>query len=104
MKVGMFMSKGKNPIKKIIINIKFLFILFLCTGFIKISYSQYMKLDECKKDVVLLQSQINTQKCKRTSYLKQKRIVKTEQYIEKMARDKYGMIKPGEKVFEIHVK
>lgn len=61
--------------------------------------SLYVKDKELKKVEVKLQKQIEEEQEKYIELLKQKEYIKTDKYIEKLAREKFGLVKPGDIIF-----
>lgn len=76
----------------------FVFFVVL-SALIRIVYLQNIKLNECKDKLTIINKQIRLEKLKTKRYLKQKSTINSQVYIEKIARDKLEMIKPGEKIF-----
>lgn len=59
-------------------------------------YSQFNKLANMRNDVSSIQQQMNDLQQKNASLREELRMVQSDAYIEKTAREKIGLIKPGE--------
>lgn len=87
------MSKGKNSGWVLLILIAvMLYFLFITFDQHKILASK----DEAMKNI---QTKIEEEKRINEELKKQKEILDADEYIERIAREKLGMVKPGEKIF-----
>ena len=59
--------------------------------------NQFNKLQVMHSDLDLMQKEINTLKTKNSSLREELNKVQSNAYIEQMAREKLGLVKPGEK-------
>lgn len=78
--------------KKIIIGIAFIFLLISLFNF----YTNYQKIDKLETKISDLNQEIEKAE-KRNENLKEKLVnVQSDEFIEKTARTKLGLVKPGE--------
>lgn len=87
------MNKKKKSILGLVFIIGF-FIYFICT-FIdqqKIIYVNNVKIKN-------IEDKIYSEQCINEEFKKYKDILDSDEYIEKIAREKLGMVKSGEKIF-----
>ncbi len=61
--------------------------------------SQQKDLNRVKKSIADIQAKIEEEDNLSLELQKQKKLIKSEQYIEQIARERLGMVKDGEKVF-----
>ncbi len=93
MEQGIMKNKRKsNTLKKVIY-----LILAVYVGYIL--FQQQMYLLACEKEENYYQCEINKQKEINEQYKKQEQYYRTDSYIEKIAREKLGMVLPEERVF-----
>jgi cell division protein FtsL len=77
--------------------------LFVIVGILV--YFSYVVIDQQKilyakeNQMTTIEKKIDEQKRLNEELQRQKKILNTDEYAEKVARDKLGMIKPGERVF-----
>ena len=97
-------SKGNYVQKKIIQGILFLISFVLISIFIFGDHGlfQLYKLEKEKKEIKEYIS--NLRKKREERQIEKKRLENDLDYLEKLAREKYLMSKPGEKVFKIVTK
>jgi len=87
--------------KKLIQGIIFLLFFSLLTVFIFGDHGIY-KLYKIKKKRKLIQNQITQLRIEREKIKTEKNKLENNlDYIEKIAREKYRMVKPGEKIFKV---
>ena len=87
--------------KKLIQGIIFLFFFSLAIVFIFGDHGIY-KLYKIKKKRKLIQNQITQLRIEREQIKVEKNKLENNlDYIEKIAREKYRMVKPGEKIFKV---
>jgi len=86
-------NKRKNNIPKRI----FCLIVFAYIGYIL--FQQYTYISMISKEEKKYINEINKQKSVAASYEKQKKLYNTDAYVEGIARQKLGMVYPGEKMF-----
>lgn len=88
------MNKRKKPSWGLII-VTSVFLLYLGYVFIKqenMMYAQQINMED-------IQAKIDEEKALNEKLLKQKEEINSEEYIEKIAREKLDMVKQGERVF-----
>lgn len=61
--------------------------------------TQQSMINAKNKELESLQQKINSVKSENDELRKKKEMLDTDEYYEKVAREKLGMVKPGEKVF-----
>lgn len=87
-------KKNINPVSFLI------FVLVMLIGVVSFQvYELYEKNSELNEEALKIEMQINKEKSNQKSLLEYKEYVNTKEYIEKLARDKFGLIKPGEVLF-----
>lgn len=87
------MSKPKGSILGLLVLLSFLtYFAFTFVDQQRIIYAKRMEMGQIESKI--MEEQKNNEKLK-----KQKEMVNSDEYIEKMAREKLGMVKQGEKVF-----
>lgn len=75
-------------------------VLILLTVVISIRISSlYVKNKELEEIEVKLEKSIELEELKYIQLLKQKEYLKSDKYIEQLARDKFGLVKPGDIIF-----
>jgi len=89
---GQTMKKKANPLK-----ILFLFFLMFYATYTLIV--QEIEIKKYDKEKVYYMEQIELAKAKNEEYKKYSEYVKTDAYIEKIAREKLGMLLPEEKLY-----
>ncbi len=87
------MNKRKNVVIKILL----LTVFFSYLGF-KV-YEQQRILDIKNRELLQLETMLTEEKQLNADLLEQKEILFTNEYVEKVAREKLGMVKDGEKIF-----
>lgn len=87
------MSKGKKPKLGLIVT------AVIAGYFIYNIAGQESLLDKKQNEKKRIEASIEEQKQLNEDLKKQKEEVNSDQYIERIAREKLGMVKPGEKVF-----
>ncbi len=94
------MKKRKNN-KKNINPVSFLiFVLVTLIGVVSFQVVElYKKNTELNEEAAIIEMQINKEKNNQKGLLEYKDYINTKEYIEKLARDKFGLIKPGEILF-----
>lgn len=90
--------KRKFRIKKRFFVICVLFI-FMCM-FIKVFIMQGSLMNEKSKALKELEGKIDEEKMVKEKLIEEKKNVYSNEEVERMARDKLGMIRPGEKVLK----
>ena len=91
------MFKRKRKIK-----IKFLFVCLIFFSFIVFlnTYNEQSELlGKKNKDLKIIKNEIKEEKQYSEKLLEEKKSLNPNEMIEKMARAKLGMVRPGEKVF-----
>ena len=89
-------SKKKINLKKMGI---FLFVLFLLSYISYTFLNQHIKLSQRKKIATDYEEKILNEKLKGEQLKKELENSKSDEYREKMAREKLGLVKPNERVF-----
>ncbi|MCT4597512.1 MAG: septum formation initiator family protein [Vallitalea sp.] len=75
-------------------------VLILLTVVISIRISSlYVKNKELEEVEVKLEKYIESEELKYIELLKQREYLKSDKYIEELARDKFGLVKPGDIIF-----
>ncbi|GMQ62404.1 hypothetical protein AN2V17_16360 [Vallitalea sp. AN17-2] len=75
-------------------------VLILLTVVVSIRVSTlYVKNLQLEKDEMKLEQQIETEEQKHIDLLKQKEYIKSDEYIEQLGREKFGLVKPDEIIF-----
>lgn len=87
------MSKGKKPKLGLIVT------AIIAGYFIYTIAGQESLLNKKQNEKKRIEASIEEQKQLNEDLKKQKEEVNSDQYIERVAREKLGMVKPGEKVF-----
>jgi len=67
--------------------------------FVYVLIDQQTVLNQCKKNLVNMDSKIEEQQKTNRELKKQKDMLDSDEYIEEVAREKLGMVKQGEKIF-----
>ena len=87
------MSKIKvNPILKVIF---ILLIAYIVLNF----FSQQQLIEKKQHELATVQNQINEEEKLSKSLEREKEMLDSDESLEKIAREKLGMVKPGERVF-----
>lgn len=74
-----------------------LIVAVLLFGYLAASFtSQFSKLSAMQKEIANIEMQVQELKDKNTSLRKELQLVQSDAFIEKTARDKLGLVKPGE--------
>lgn len=76
-----------------------LLILFLCISFL--AYRKYHNQDKARENIVFLKKELEEQKESKIKLKEELELLNSPAYIEKMAREKLNLKKPGEKVLII---
>ncbi|WP_273327157.1 FtsB family cell division protein [Vallitalea guaymasensis] len=75
-------------------------VLILLTVVVSIRVSTlYVKNLQLEKDEMKLEQQIEAEEEKHIDLLKQKEYIKSDEYIEQLGREKFGLVKPDEIIF-----
>lgn len=93
--------KNKKLKKKVYKFVYTMSILILCSIAGIKYYESYTVNKALDAQIVKLKEKIYEEKEKHIEYLKDKEYYKTDLYIEKMAREKFGLVKKDEKIFVI---
>ena len=102
-KTSKSVSKAKDKAKKVKINGKRLalsiavFVFFIY--FVYVMISQQNALSAKNKEIQQLYRQVDVEKAETDRLNKELESVNNPEYLEKMAREKLGMVKPNERVF-----
>ncbi len=64
-----------------------------------ISAEQQQIFNTKEKDIKEIQAKIQEEKDTKEKLMELEKILDTDEYVEEVAREKLGMVKPGEKVF-----
>ncbi len=91
------MSKGKNKRKKSKLGFIVLMVIFIYFAYIAVGQQKilYMKDADQKK----IQSKIDEETKENEVLQKEQKEQNSDAYVEKIAREKLGMVKPGERVY-----
>jgi cell division protein FtsL len=87
------MSKGKNS------KLAILVFIGLAVYFSYTFISQEAVLDRKNNEMKTIEAKITGENKQNETLKKQKDTMNSDEYIEKIAREKLGMVKPGERVF-----
>lgn len=75
-------------------------VLILLTTVVSIKVSSlYVRNIELEKQEASLEEQIEAEQEKYIDLLKEKEYIKSDEYIEQLGREKFGLVKPDEKIF-----
>ncbi|MCT4688069.1 septum formation initiator family protein [Vallitalea sp.] len=75
-------------------------VLILLTVVVSIRVSTlYVKNLQLEKDEMKLEQEIKEEEQKYIDLLKQKEYIKSDEYIEQLGREKFGLVKPDEIIF-----
>ena len=85
--------------KKNDIKIKLILLVVICSGMIIRGIMQQPQIIENKAEIAKLNEQIEYEHDRQTEVENLNDIVDTDEYIEKIAREKLGMIKADERIF-----
>ena len=92
-------AKTKAYCRKNSIRLKLIALLLICSGMIIRGIMQQPQIIKNKAEIANLNDEISYEKDRQQEVEKMKDIVGTDEYIEKIAREKLGMIKANEKIF-----
>ena len=85
---------GKNSMRFLI------FVLILLVGVVSVQVSRlYKKNTELEKEASALEIQVQHELTEQEELIEYKNYMLTDDYIENVARDKFGLIKPGDTLF-----
>lgn len=87
------MSKRKKS------KVGLILIAVICAYFIYIMVGQEKLLIQKQNEMKKIEAKIEDEKALNEELQKQKQEVNSDSYVERIAREKLGMVKPGEKVF-----
>lgn len=73
--------------------------LLLVLGLSPVLINQQKMIYAKSKEMKQIQTKIKAENKVKEDLLRQMKILNTDEYAEKIAREKFGMIKPGEKIF-----
>lgn len=77
-----------------------IFVLILLIGVVSVQVSNlYKKNNELEKQKIQIEAEIQNELDKQKELLNYKEFMNSNQYIEQFAREKFGLIKPDEKLF-----
>ncbi|GMQ57531.1 hypothetical protein AN1V17_19260 [Vallitalea sediminicola] len=91
------MRKKRKKTKAILFSTLVLILLTVVVS-IKVS-TLYVKNIQLEKDETKLEKEIETEQEKYIDLLKQKEYIKSDEYIEQLGREKFGLVKQGEIIF-----
>lgn len=94
-----FAKKTAVFYKKNSIKIKLIILVLICSTMIIRGIMQQPQIIENKSEIAQLNESIEYEKDRQESVEEMRDIVDTDEYIEKIARDKLGMIKADERIF-----
>lgn len=89
----------KKYYKENSIRLKLIALLLICSVMIIRGIMQQPQIIKNKAEIADLKSEIDYEKNRQEEVENMKDMVGTDEYIEKIARDKLGMIKANEKIF-----
>lgn len=92
----MYPYKGEDYMRKTKLNIKKVIFLVLIIYGSCILVSQQIKINKIKSETITYQSELKLLQGKNQKLQDEVKMSKSEMYIEKLAREKLGLIKPGE--------
>jgi len=78
---------------------KFLMILFFTIYASVILIKQEIEINKYEKEKITCMEQINLAKQKQEEYKNYSKYINTDEYIEKIAREKLGMLLPEERIY-----
>ena len=70
-------------------------LVYFAVTFVK----QQEEINMIENQMKVLKDRIEKEKAVQEELLEQQNIIETDEFIEKIAREKLGMVKPGEKIF-----
>jgi cell division protein DivIC len=86
--------RGKRPVKFL------MFVLVILVGVVTVQISNlYIQNKELEKQALLLEQELQEERDAQERLLEYKEYINTTDYIEQLAREKLGLIKPGEVLF-----
>lgn len=75
-------------------------VLMLLTVVVSIQITTlYTHNKKLEKEKLVIEQQIEEQRERYIELLQEREYMKSDQYIEELAREKFGLVKPGEKIF-----
>lgn len=92
-----YLRKKRKKTKAILFSTLVLILLTVVVS-IKVS-TLYVKNIQLEKDEMKLEKEIETEQEKYIDLLKQKEYIKSDEYIEQLGREKFGLVKQGEIIF-----
>lgn len=93
--IKIILTYAKQNDKKI----KILFLILICCFMVVRGIMQQPEILENKAEIARLQEEIEYEKSRQEDVEKMRENIETDEYIERIARDKLGMMKQNEKVF-----
>jgi len=90
-------AMNKKAIVMFKIELIVLVVLVIHSLFISVEQQQIFNTKE--KDIKEIQAKIQEEKDTKEKLMELEKILDTDEYVEEVAREKLGMVKPGEKVF-----
>lgn len=94
-----FIKKSVSYYSKNSLKIKILILVLVCSGMIIRGIMQQPQIIANKAEIAALNESIEYEKNRQEEVEQMREIADTEEYIEKIARDKLGMIKADERIF-----
>ena len=98
--------RNKPFLKKIIsytkendLKVKILLLVIICSAMIIRGIMQQPEIIENKNEIANLNDEIENEKIRQSEVEEMRESVDTDEYIERIARDKLGMIKENERIF-----
>ncbi len=91
--------KGKK-VKNYIRVGKAFVVIFIAAGLIKLLVVQQIKIVEGKSQITKFKQQLSDVQKTKKNCNDQLKIINSKAYLEKVAREKYDMVKPGDVIFE----
>ncbi len=85
--------------RRVFVSIIALLILTFVFGIIFLFSTRYIKVVRAKDSVIEIQQKINRLKKENNKLKEEVRLLKVPSYIEKVAREELGLVKPGEILF-----
>lgn len=77
-----------------------IFVLIILIGVISVQISNlYAQNEKLEDQVNKIEQEIFLEKHRQFELLKKKQFINSDQYIEQLAREKFGLVKPGEILF-----
>ena len=94
-----FVQKSVSYYKNNSLKIKIIILVAVCSGMIIRGIMQQPQIIANKAEIASLKESIEYEKNRQEEVEEMSDIVDTDEYIEKIARDKLGMIKADERIF-----